>query len=269
MSLPPETIDKVCEPLAARAARLRQVKRRTVTIGLSGAQGLGKSTIAAQTKALLEARGLSTAVLSLDDVYMTRSARARLGAEVHPLLATRGVPGTHDVALAGAVLDALRAPGKVSLPRFDKTVDDRMPRSAWETLRSPVDVVLFEGWCLGARAQGEAALAVPVNDLERREDPAGTWRAHVNAQLDGPYQALWGRLTELVFLKAPAFEIVLRWRTEQERRAGGPMTDAEIARFIAHYERITRWMLAELPERARWTVEFDENRRPVGETAVG
>lgn len=269
MNLPKATLERVCEPLAARASRLRQVRRKTVTIGIAGAQGLGKSTIAAATKAMLEERGLSTAVLSLDDFYLTRQARLRLGAEIHPLLATRGPPGTHDVKLAGAVLDQLKTAGKVSLPRFDKASDDRTPRGTWETIASPVDVVLFEGWCMGARAQGQAALDRPVNDLEVEEDPQGIWRAYVNAQLDGPYQDLFGRLNELVFLKAPSFEVVARWRGEQERNNGGPMDQATVERFIGHYERITRWMLQEMPDRARWTVEFDDERRPVSEHLIG
>jgi D-glycerate 3-kinase len=259
-------VEQVCEPLAARAARLRQVRRKTVTLGLSGAQGSGKSTIAAVTQRLLEARGLRTVALSLDDFYLTHEARQRLAREVHPLLATRGPPGTHDVALAGAVLDQLKAKGKVALPGFDKARDTRTPRGQWETIASPVDVVLFEGWCLGARAQGEAALATPVNDLERLEDPDGVWRHYVNDQLDGPYQKLFERMHELILLKAPSFEVVQDWRAEQEAklraRTGAGMSDAELARFVAHYERLTRWILAEMPERARWTVTLDADRAP-------
>jgi D-glycerate 3-kinase len=260
------TVEVVCEPLAARAQRLRQVRRRTAIIGLSGPQGSGKSTIVAATKRLLEARGVNTVALSLDDFYLTRDARQRLAREVHPLLATRGPPGTHDVALAGAALEQLRLKGKVALPRFDKAADNRTPRGSWETIASPVDVVLIEGWCLGAVAQGAAALGEPVNDLEREEDPKGLWRSYVNEQLDGPYQALFARLHDLILLEAPSFEAVVGWRTEQERklreRTGAGMSDEEVARFVAHYERLTRWILSEMPGRADWTITLDENRSP-------
>ncbi|RAK52415.1 kinase [Phenylobacterium deserti] len=259
-------MDRVCEPLASRAARLRQVKRKTVLIGLCGAQGSGKSTIAAATVRLLRDRGLSAVALSLDDFYLPKAARETLAAKVHPLLATRGPPGTHDVALAGASLDQLRSAGRIALPAFDKAADNRKPRAQWETVATPVDVVIFEGWCVGARAQGGSALAEPVNDLERDEDAQGRWRAYVNAQLDGPYQTLFERLHELVLLEAPSFEVVLAWRTEQERklreRTGGGMSDAELARFIAHYERLTRWILTEMPGRANWTVRLDADRNP-------
>jgi len=259
------TAEMVCEPLAARAHRRRIDRKRPAVIGLCGAQGSGKSTIAAWARQLLEARGVRTVALSLDDFYLTHDARQRLAREVHPLLAVRGPPGTHDVALCGAVIDQLRNAGKVALPRFDKATDNRTPRGTWETLKSPVDVVILEGWCVGAVAQGSAALATPVNALERDEDPDAIWRTWVNNQLDGPYQFLFARLQDLILLEAPSFEVVAGWRTEQEAKlrlqGGGGMPDAAIALFVAHYERLTRWILAEMPGRADWVITLDADRK--------
>ncbi|MCR5880371.1 hypothetical protein [Phenylobacterium sp. J367] len=108
-----------------------------------------------------------------------------------------------------------------------------------------------------------------MNDLERDEDPDGRWRGWVNEQLDGPYQALFAKIHSLSLMAAPGFEVVVGWRTEQEHRlkakTGKGMSDAEVARFVQHYERLTRWILAEMPERADWTVELDAQRQPVGE----
>jgi D-glycerate 3-kinase len=263
------TIDAICEPLAARLARLRQARRKTVLIGLTGAQGSGKSTIAAATVRLLENRGLTAVTVSLDDFYLPKSTRERLAREVHPLLATRGPPGTHDVALAAAALDQLRAPGRIALPAFDKATDERLPRAAWRTIATPVDAVILDGWCVGARAQGAAALAQPVNALEAAEDPDGTWRNYVNGELDGRYQDLFARLHELVLLQAPSFEVVQGWRLEQEQkliaRTGQGMSEAEIGRFVAHYERLTRWILTEMPERARLVFPLAADRTPIAE----
>jgi D-glycerate 3-kinase len=260
------TAELVCEPLAARAHRRRIDRKRPAVIGLCGAQGSGKSTIAAWAKRLLEARGVRTVALSLDDFYLTHEGRQRLAREVHPLLAVRGPPGTHDVALCGAVIDQLRTAGKVALPRFDKATDNRTPRGTWETLKSPVDVILLEGWCVGAVAQGSAALATPVNAMEREEDPDAVWRTWVNNQLDGPYQFLFARLQDLILLEAPSFEVVAGWRAEQEAklrlRGSGGMSDAAIALFVAHYERLSRWILAEMPARADWVITLDAQRRP-------
>jgi D-glycerate 3-kinase len=260
------TAELVCEPLAARAQRRRIDRKRCAVIGLCGAQGSGKTTVATFTARLLAERGMRAVALSLDDFYLTHEARQRLAKEIHPLLATRGPPGTHDVGMAGAAIDALRTRGKATLPRFDKAADTRAPRGAWETVASPVDVILLEGWCVGALSQGEAALATPVNSLERDEDPKGVWRHYVNDQLDGPYKALFARLHDLILLEAPSFEVVARWRAEQEvklrAKGHGGMDDAEIARFIAHYERLTRWILAEMPGRADWVVTLDTERNP-------
>ena len=260
------TAELVCEPLAARAQRRRIDRKRCAVIGLCGAQGSGKTTIARFAQRLLQDRGMRAVALSLDDFYLTHEARQRLAREVHPLLATRGPPGTHDVGMAGAAIDQLRSKGKVTLPRFDKATDNRTPRGTWETVASPVDVILLEGWCVGAISQGEAALATPVNDLERDEDPKAVWRHYVNDQLDGPYQGLFSMLHDLILLEAPSFEVVAGWRAEQEarlrERGGGGMDEAQIARFVAHYERLTRWILAEMPARADWVVTLDTERNP-------
>jgi D-glycerate 3-kinase len=248
------TVEQVCAPIADLAEETRRSLGRTVVVGLCGAQGSGKTTIAAAVREMLAARGLSAAVVALDDFYLPKDERVRLAAEVHPLLATRGPPGTHDPALGLEVLAALATPGDVALPRFDKAADTRRPPSEWERVRGPVDVVLFEGWCVGARPQPPAALTEPVNALERDEDPDGRWRTFVNVALAGAYRPLFARIDRLVLLRAPGFEVVAGWRAEQETklrvRTGRGMEEAEIARFVAHYERLTRWILEEAPARA-------------------
>ena len=261
------TVERVCGPLAAMAVEARAAAGETVVIGLCGAQGSGKSTIAAATARLLAGRGLSTAILSLDDLYLPREARERLAAEVHPLLITRGPPGAHDAALGLEILSALGRPGRVALPRFDKAADTRRPEAEWDTVQAPVDVVLLEGWCVGARPQDPAVLREPVNALERDEDPEGRWRGFINVALAGAYQPLFARLDRLVLLQAPGFEAVAGWRAEQEAklraRTGTGMAPDRIARFVAHYERLTRWILEEMPARADLVIPLAANRRPL------
>ncbi len=235
------------------AERLRPGTRRPFVLGIAGAQGSGKSTIA---RALAER--FACPVLSLDDLYLDGAARRHLAETVHPLLRTRGVPGTHDVAAGLAAIEAL-AHGPALLPRFDKARDEP---GAPEQVPGPAGMLILEGWCLGARPQGEAELDEPVNDLERTQDPDGRWRRWVNARLAGPYQALWARIDQLVFLQAPGFEIVADWRIEQERKAGGPMSDAEVRRFVQYYERLTRHMLRHGGAWADLTLRLDADRRP-------
>ncbi len=257
-------VEAVARPLAGRIAAQRAATGRPLVVGLCGSQGSGKSTLAAFLAALLEAEGLSTAVMSVDDLYLDREERRRLAGRVHELLATRGPPGSHDVTLGLTVLDALTredgAAREIALPHFDKANDAAFDPAGWPRVRAPVDVVLFEGWFVGARPQPTADLTESVNALEREEDADGAWRRHVNAALAGGYQALFARIDLLVLLQAPGFEQVYAWRALQEEklaadletqgRPGKVMDAAALHRFIAHYERLTRWILSEMPQRA-------------------
>ncbi|WP_156397239.1 MULTISPECIES: hypothetical protein [unclassified Sphingomonas] len=224
--------------------------------------------------------GLSMAILSIDDVYLTRVERQLVGERVHPLLQTRGVPGTHDIQLAGRVIEQLLQAGPkalTALPAFDKARDDRAPAGQWPMVRGRPDIILFEGWCVGARPQDGASLAKPVNAMERAQDADGRWRAFVNEQLSGPYRELFDRLDMLIMLKAPAFESVFGWRREQERKLAATigedrgegrgrhvMDDAELRAFISHYERLTRHILAEMPDRADLVVALNDDRSVAG-----
>ena len=198
---------------------VRSAPRLPLVVGICGAQGSGKSTLAGYLVQRLERQGSRVATLSLDDLYKTRAERQTMAREVHPLFATRGVPGTHDVALGKEVLAAVRAgQSGIRLPRFDKAADDRAAQADWPVVAAPIDVLLFEGWCTAATPQTPAALAEPVNQLEAEEDPHGTWRAHANAALAGPYRALFDAPDYVAMLAAPGFEAVLGWRQLQESK---------------------------------------------------
>ncbi|MFL6588370.1 MAG: kinase [Luteimonas sp.] len=234
-------------------------------LGISGLQGTGKSTLAAQVVRAAEARGLRAAVLSLDDLYLDRDARRALAREVHPLLATRGPPGTHDIALGLAAFDAVRTGKPIRLPRFDKLGDRRLPETGWPTVQG-LDLLLFEGWCVGTPAEPATALVEPVNTLERYEDPAGTWRRWCNTALARDYPALWAGIDRLLFLQPPGFDVVFDWRLQQEQAlqaaepGRGGMDDAGVARFVQHYERVSRQALRTLPDLADVLVTLDAER---------
>ena len=252
---------------AGRIAR----SKRPYLLGISGLQGSGKSTLAREVKTQAEARGLPTEVLSLDDFYYSRSDREALAHQVHPLLRTRGVPGTHEIELLMSVLAALPNASEklpVTYPRFDKGRDTRMPPSRWPKVTRPPKLIVLEGWALGIRPQLQSALEEPVNELERTEDPDGTWRHWVNKQLRG-YQPLWRKLDALVVLQAPNWEVVRQWRSEQEqqllaRHAPLAMEASTMDRFLAHFERLSRHALTTLPSLADTCVEYDTQRHVTG-----
>jgi len=251
---------------------LERPHRRPLVFGLCGSQGSGKSTLA---RALTH-RFPRTVVLSLDDFYLARAERMRLARDIHPLLAVRGVPGTHDIGLACSVFAALDRGAAVPLPRFDKATDDRVDPALWQFAPEKVDLVIFEGWCVGARPQPEAALEAPVNLLEKEEDPAGVWRRYVNAQLAGPYQRLFSRIDRLALLRAPDWQQVYAWRLQQEqelRRSGatgeGLMDEEEVRTFISYYERLTRYILDEMPARADLVLQLDADRDCISVASKG
>ena len=269
------TVEDWYAPLAGQIANHYAAENRTLLIGLNGSQGSGKSTLAALlTQLLVKNFGLKAIHLSIDDFYLSRQARLSLARQVHPLLETRGVPGTHDIVLMCETLQQLsKENGEVSIPRFDKASDDRCSESEWGRVAAPFDIVIVEGWCLGTPAQTDEALHKSVNDLEAREDPNGRWRRYVNQQIKGRYQDLYQMMDLWIMLQAPSFECVYQWRLEQEEKLADKlleveqenrvMTATQIKRFIQHYQRLTEHSLQQLPGRVHYLFRLDADRRIV------
>ena len=261
-------------PLAKILAEHQIGAGRPVLVAVNGSQGSGKTTVCDYLRASLEADyGLAVVSLSLDDFYLTRDQRQKLARTVHPLRATRGVPGSHDMKLLNHTLDALLNPAAIDpvvIPRFDKALDDRRPQARWDRVTGGVDLVLLEGWCMGAAAQTVEQLDQPVNALEREEDPDGHWRRYVNAVLAREFEPLYRRVDQWVMLRAPSFDCVYRWRTEQERKlatsaaAGASdriMDAAQLSRFIQYYQRLTDYCLEQLPAKVHHLYTLDERRQ--------
>jgi D-glycerate 3-kinase len=203
---------------------------------------------------------------SINDVYLGKATRRSLATRVHPLFATRGPPGTHDVGLFHATLDGLQkadSDSRTPIPAFDKATDDTLPRTRWSTVRARPNLILVDGWCLGAATQDPRDLRKPVNSLEEGEDPNLAWRTAVNDFLFSPYQQVFARFDAILYLRAPDFGIVLDWRCQQEESLlGRSLTNKErerIARFVQHYERITRHMM-DGARRADLEIQLDPRR---------
>jgi len=253
---------------------LRQTDaQKTLILGVQGTQGSGKSTLADFLKRILQTQHhLSVAVVSIDDFYHTLAARRQLANDVHPLLVTRGVPGTHDIPLAKYTLETLmdlKEGDQLALPRFDKAVDDRADETSWPVVDGPIDIVIFEGWCVGAQPQSSEQLSDAVNAFEQTEDSDGSYRRYVNTQLAEHYPAIFGLLDALVVMTAPSFDVVYQWRALQEKKladklaldptldASGVLNDTQLVRFISHYERLTSHCLNTLPQQADWILSLD------------
>ncbi len=235
---------------------------RVPVVGIAGPQGSGKTTLVAA----YAARHAGAAHFSLDDVYLPKSYRRLLADDVHPLFETRGPPGTHNLMQLTDTLDELQEAGASSqtpLPAFDKVTDNPVHASRKPVFTGKPSLILLDGWCLGAQPQAEEQLAIPINELEAKEDATGIWRREVNANLAGGYQELFGRLDAIVCLQAPSFDVIHSWRGQQEEgllgRALNDQDLTRIARFIAHFERITRHMMSG-GRRADIDVQLDTRR---------
>ena len=245
------------------------LNQRPRVVGICGSQGSGKSTLASIVVERLQQCGLGAVAVSLDDFYLTQAQRIELAQTVHPLLRTRGVPGTHDTRWLAQVLNAIESAdpaegATIDLPIFDKGLDDRNGRQ-----RLHCQILVLEGWCIGVQAQPDVLQT--INALETREDADGLWRSWVNDQIRQNYEALWKSIDYWVQLRPPGFEQVVRWRSEQEQQIEPDkrMNAEALQRFIDHYERLTRWQWDCAPRQPGLRIELGIDHRVVSVEKLG
>ena len=243
---------------------------KTKIIGLSGGQGSGKSTITGILKFILKQKyGLELCVFSIDDFYKTKAERKKMSKNIHPLFLTRGVPGTHDVSLINKTFKNLKKKifKPVLIPKFDKSTDDRSKKSKWTKVKKPPSVIIFEGWCVGARHQKINVLKKSLNLIERKYDADFQWRKKVNNQLKNNYKKLFNKIDKLVYLKAPSFNHIFQWRLLQEQKLKltsknkGTMSKPKVKEFIMFYERITKQMMKDFSQISDLTIFLDKSHR--------
>ena len=245
-------------------------KKKTKVIGLSGGQGTGKSTISNILKIILkEAYNLETVIFSIDDFYKTLKERKKMSKQISDLFLTRGVPGTHDTKMLFQCIKNLKADKfkKLSIPKFDKSIDNRLNKNKWLKVKKKPNIVIFEGWCVGAMAQKNKDLNFSVNQLEKRKDNKKIWRRKVNLELKKNYKKIFNLIDKLIFLKVPNFKYVFKWRLLQEKKlrimskGNKTMNDKQIKNFIMFYERITKHMLKTLPKKADTIISIDNKHK--------
>ena len=248
-------------------------KKKPYIVGLSGGQGTGKTTISSIISIILSKYfKLNVFKISIDDFYKTREERFLLSKKVHPLLMVRGVPGTHDINI---MLDSFKKlKGKkftsIKLPRFNKAIDDRYNKKLWYSVKRRPDVIIFEGWCVGAKAEKNNTLKTPVNSLEKLNDQKLIWRRFVNKQLKSKYKQLYDQLNCLLFIKSKKFSLLRQWRIKQEKKLRLKnkrsnnhkiMSDKEIVNFMQTYQRVTQNMLKNVPKYASIILNLNSNHQ--------
>ena len=233
-------------------------KKKTLFLGFSGGQGSGKTTIARILKIILKKffkRKIH--ISSIDDFYKTLEDRNKMAHTIHPLFKTRGVPGTHDINLIKKFFYFIKKKKfkEFKLPKFDKSIDDRLKKKNWFNIKERPEVVILEGWCVGAKPQSSSLLKKPINILEKYEDKDLIWRKHVNEKLKKEYKKFFAMIDYYMFMKIPDFNMVFKWRLLQERKLKKRshtkkkiMSYNKIKRFIMFYQRVTLQMFKDMPK---------------------
>ena len=246
-------------------------KKRPYFVGLAGGQGTGKTTISSLIRIILiKYFRLNVFRISIDDFYKTRKERINLSKRVHPMLLTRGVPGTHDINM---MLNFFRNSKskkfkRLKLPTFNKAIDDRFNKKKWYDLKKRPDVIIFEGWCVGAKSEKNLTLKKTINSMEKIKDQKQVWRKYVNHQLKSKYKNLYSQLNCLIFLKAKNFSLLQKWRLKQERKLGVKskvkskiMSKTDVLNFMQTYQRITQNMFRNMPKYASVIFNLNSNHQ--------
>jgi len=244
-------------------------KGGTLFLGFSGGQGSGKTTVTGILKIILKKffkRRIH--ISSIDDFYKTLKDRNKMSNKIHPLFKTRGVPGTHDINLVKNFFYDIKKKKfkKTKLPKFAKEHDDRLEKKYWFNIKQKPEIVILEGWCVGAKPQSNSLIKKPINILEKYEDKNFKWRKYVNEKLKKEYKKLFAMIDHFIFIKIPNFNMVLKWRVLQEKKLKKRshlnkkiMTYNEIKRFIMFYERITLQMMKDLSKSASVVMHLKKN----------
>ena len=248
-------------------------KKKPYIVGLAGGQGTGKTTISSIISIILRKYfKLNVFTISIDDFYKTRKERLILSQKVHPSLMTRGVPGTHDTNI---MLDFFKKVKRkkfrsLKLPKFNKAIDDRCTRKLWYSIKKRPDVIIFEGWCVGAKAEKNNTLIKPANSLEKINDKKLTWRKFVNKQLQSKYKQLYDQLNCLLYLKSKNFSLLRQWRIKQEKKLRLKnkrsnnhkiMNNKEVIKFMQTYQRVTQNMFKNVPKYASIILYLNSNHQ--------
>tara|TARA_B100001029_G_scaffold25686_1_gene18121 strand:+ start:240 stop:1169 length:930 start_codon:yes stop_codon:yes gene_type:complete len=242
-------------------------------VGLAGGQGTGKTTVSSLVKIILEKYfKLKVFKISIDDFYKTRKERNSLSKRIHPMLMTRGVPGTHDINMMLSFFKKTKNKNfkKMILPSFNKAIDDRFSKKYWYKINQKPDVIIFEGWCVGAKAELNKTLKKPINSMEKINDKKLVWRKYVNLQLRNKYKELYSQLNCMVYLKAKNFNMLQKWRLKQERKlrlktkkvsSHKIMSKKNVINFMQTYQRITENMFKNTPKYASIVINLNSNHQ--------
>jgi D-glycerate 3-kinase len=264
-----KNLKKIYIPISFWINNKCKKKGRTLILGLSGSQGSGKTMVTGILQIILKKFFKKNIyIISIDDFYKTLRDRNRMSQQKHSLFKTRGVPGTHDINLIKNFFISVKRKKfkKIKLPKFNKSIDDRSKKNYWHNINKRPEIIILEGWCVGAKPQIISSLRKPVNILERHEDKDLIWRKYANEKLKKEYKEIFAMIDYFIFMKVPNFKMVFKWRLLQESKLKKKfhykkkiMTYSAIKRFIMFYQRITLQMMKDLSKSASIVLLLKKN----------
>ena len=233
---------------------------------IAGSQGSGKSTLTAVLKLVLEKfYKKKVMLLSIDDYYLSKNKRLKLSKKIHPLLITRGVPGTHNIAaLRKDIINFQKKKFPIVAPLFNKLKDDI---SSKKKIIKKAEILLLEGWCCGSTPINREYLFNNINHLESTLDKNKLWRQYYNSQLQKDYKKVFSLFDQQIYIQAPSFTYILKWRYAQEKSNALKSKDekfmkkTDLRKFIQHYEKLTKWMIKTMPAKADMLIKIDKNQK--------
>ena len=231
-------IEKIYMPL------FKKIRSKKM-IMIAGSQGSGKSSLSELIRVIYKKHyKKKVTIISIDDFYHSIKKRNQISRDIHPLFSVRGVPGTHDITLLRNILWKIKKKQfPIYLPIFDKTKD---ARKKYRKKISSSDLVILEGWCVGASPLPNEYLFKNINTIEKDSDKQNIWRKHYNKYLKD-YQDLFKLFNFYIYILTPSWENVISWKYKQELKLRSQKSNlkllSKLKEFIMYYEKITRWMM--------------------------
>jgi len=177
-------------PIYLQLREIFQKKKDTVVLGIAGVNGSGKSTLARFLSLLLQKDGHYSINFSMDDLYPTKE-------------------------------------GPISIPKFDKSIDDRFPENKWQKVEKKPDFVIIEGVFTFAQP-------ISARNLSKIDQ-------YINSKVDELNDS-YNFMDFKIALLAESVENVIQFRQQQEielkKEKGNNfgMTQQEVEKFILYFK---------------------------------
>ena len=214
-------------------------------VAVYGPQGSGKTTSTREAAKELNAKGIPTIAVSLDDYYKPYSKLKEIAHLGNPLLLHRGLPGTHDTAeLLQFLKDFAAGKNDLEVPVYDKSLHSGAgDRAGNRKVPNDTQAILVEGWMIGFKPIGETAISSKMDLIRDQKlnfikQPTLKDFVEIDTNLKA-YLPIWDHFAALIKLEPLDMHYIYKWRLHQEhdliKSTGQGMSDEEVKTFVDQY----------------------------------